>query len=165
MVEFNKDHQDEHTFNKMINTVSKDQLIKFTCQIFNRRDSKMKPFASGLLIKTKSQKFIISASHVFEDFELNDEDLFIRIAETKYINIIGQYWLTDLKNDEKADLAIIKATDETVDSLELSHTFLPISKLEDHTIIENALNYSVMGFPAMYFKNESVVVFKAPAPK
>ena len=111
----------------------------------------MSPFGSGVLAVISDKHFIITASHVTNDWS-DSNPLYLRIS-SGYISLVGELRQTDLKHDEKMDLAYIILDDKVSLELEKSYKFLPLSKFRRHLNLLFAGQYCVLGFPV---KNQKI---------
>ena len=65
----------------------------------------MKPYGSGVLVILNENYYILTASHVVEDWS-NEHQLFIRHRKG-YVSVVGTMSQTIIENQEKVDLAFI----------------------------------------------------------
>lgn len=148
------DQKDIRIFDQKINEICGKEIIRYTCQFFTKGDNGIEPFGSGVFAKSESKYFILTASHVAEHLEKENENLFIKVDHKKYINVIGQIWLTDMGKSREIDVAIIRIDEEMLPALSKPYFFLPISKFRKHDKLYDAPHYAVVGYPAVNLKND-----------
>ena len=125
-------------------------ILRHTIQFFNEVKGKLKPFGSGVFAKIYDDYFIITASHVADFFEKHpNEDLRIRVGKTRYINVLGDIQYTEIEKSEGADLAYIKLDKQMIEPLLKPYIPISIDKIRNHNNLLYAMNYCVLGFPAI----------------
>jgi hypothetical protein len=122
-------------------------LLKFTLQIFNRKNDDFYPYGSGVLLESHGVYFLLTASHVVDYLDEPDNTLFVRVDEDKFINIVGKTNRTKIGQSNGVDLAYIKLADDMLQYLAKSYKFLTIDKISKHNPIIGGSNYCVLGFP------------------
>lgn len=122
-------------------------LLKFTLQIFIRKNNDFYPFGSGVLLETHGLHFLLTASHVVAYLDEPDKSLFVRVDENKFINIIGKTNRTKIELSGNVDLAYIKLEETMLNYLAKSYKFLPINKILKHNPVLGGSNYCVLGYP------------------
>ena len=131
---------------KALEHIMSEELAHHTCQLFEREEpNKMKPYGSGVLAILNENYYILTASHVVEDWS-DEHQLFIRHRKG-YISVVGTMSQTIIENQEKVDLAFIRLKPETIKFLLDGYKFLPISKFRRHRNLLDAAQYCVIGFP------------------
>lgn len=119
-----------------------------TCQFFKENDkTKMSPFASGVLIEVSTSCYILTASHVIEDWSNNDK-LFVPLKDD-YISIAGHAYGTVIDSEDRLDVAYIKLAPELAILLRAWYRFLPLAKIlhNDKSLLES--NYCIFGYPVI----------------
>jgi hypothetical protein len=133
----------------------KSTLVRHTVQFYNKGgDGKLKPFASGVLLKTHDQHFILTASHVADYFEKEENDLFIQVDHKSYINVFGDIKYSDINRSKGIDIAYIKIASEMLVPMSKPYIFLTIDQVRNHNKRLDAMNYCVVGFPENNVKRE-----------
>ncbi len=127
-----------------VEQLTNDFIHKHTCQIIIKKDGKFLPHASGVLVKTNTSKYLLTAAHVTEN--IDSGILFIQIGTNKFSIIAGDLLETDLEKS-KIDICIIRLSKVFTKTLPDSYVFLPISKFRDHKKTIEATQYCVMGYP------------------
>ncbi|MFN5024389.1 MAG: hypothetical protein ACK5HJ_01430 [Bacteroidota bacterium] len=65
-------------------------LLRHTIQFFYKTRDGLRPFRSGVLALVHDTHFILTASHVADFLKTGENQLYIRLAPKKYINVIGE---------------------------------------------------------------------------
>jgi len=149
------DKEDIRIFDQKINEICGTEIVRYTCQFFTRGENGLEPFGSGVLVKSKKKHFILTASHVAEYLEKDDENLFIKVGHNKFINVVGKIWMTEIEKSKEVDVAIIRIDDKMLPALSKPYFFLPISKFRKHDKMYNTPQYAIVGFPAVNVKREN----------
>jgi hypothetical protein len=137
----------DRDIDKVLDKLITEKLIRHTCQFFEKDNDGFKPYGSGVFAFIHETHFILTASHVAKAFSDDTKDLFIRVGEKKYINVLGEIKLTDLDSSSGVDLAYIKIDQSMVEPLSIVYEFLKIDKVRKHNKMLDAMNYCVIGFP------------------
>jgi len=131
---------------RIFDYVMSTKLAPHTCQIFEMDKPKgMKPYGSGVMVILNENHFLLTASHVVEDWS-NEHQLFIK-SRRGYVSIVGNMSQTDIDKSEGVDLAFIKLDDEILPEIKAGYKFLPISKFRRHVNLVDAAQYCVIGYP------------------
>lgn len=131
-----------------------NKIGPFTCQFLKHDPIKgLIPFASGVMVELSGSHFILTASHVVEDWS-DANKLFIEI-ENGHISIVGK--ASGTETDEKLDVAYIKLKDEILPILRRWYSFLTVEQLLHHNKIFDEANYCAYGFPVSNFKMKSEI--------
>lgn len=131
---------------KIIDELVGKKIIRHTCQLLKKEEKGWKPHGSGVFAKIEETHYLITASHVIEDF-VNGNQLFIRIGMTKYIPVAGDIVATDIKKSNNIDIAYIKLNKGMISYLERPYIFLPLEKVSVYKELLDATNYCIMGYP------------------
>ncbi len=132
------------------------KIAPFTCQFLKHdRIKGLIPFASGVMAKFDESYFILTASHVIEDWS-DQNKLFIEI-NNGHISVTGKACGTNIDTNEKLDIAYIKLENVMVPILEQWYSFLSVKQFLSHTKIINESNYCAYGFPTTNFKIKSKI--------
>lgn len=132
---------------ELINKMTGEKILRHTCQLLVKDDKeKLKPHGSGVFIVVNEIHFLLTASHVTENWS-DENQLYIRIGEKRYVSLVGELRETDLEIDKKIDLAYIKIDQTILPDLQRPYIFLPLSKIRDHIKLVENRNYCVMGYP------------------
>lgn len=141
---------------KIVTEVINKNILRHTIQFFNKVNGKLKPYGSGVFTKIYNDYFIITASHVADFFEKNpNDDLRIRVNQKLFINVIGEIKYTDINKSEGVDLAYIKLDTEMIKPLLKPYIPLNIEKIRSHHNLIYAMNYCVLGFPAVNISKDN----------
>lgn len=132
------------------------KILRHTIQFFNKDDKgRLKPFASGVLLYTHGAHFILTASHVADYLEKDENDLYIRVDKKNYVNVLGDIKYTHIEKSKGIDLAYIKIDPQMVKPLSQPYEFLTIDKVRNHNQRLDGMNYCVIGFPEVNVSRES----------
>ena len=128
----------------------------FTCQFLKHDPLKgLIPFASGVMAELGDSHFILTASHVVEDWS-DANKLFVEI-ENGHISVVGKASGTETATGKKLDVAYIKLKDEIVPILREYYNFLTAEQFLHHNKIFDEANYCAYGFPVVNFKMKSEI--------
>ena len=83
--------QTEELYKRVIS----EKLLYYTCQFFEEKQNGFKPFGSGVFVNVHDQHYIFTAAHVATVLGNHDFNLFIRIGEDGYINVVGRVKYTN----------------------------------------------------------------------
>lgn len=143
-------------FDVITNELISTKLLRHTIQIFKKTDKGLRPFGTGVLLQTHNKYFILTCSHVAEHIESSkDESLYVRVGKKEYVNIIGEFKLTDIDKSGNIDLAYIVLGEEIVPILKKPYLFLDITKIRDHKKLVPGSNYCVIGYSEKNISFES----------
>ena len=131
----------------ILNSLLTVNLIRHTCQFFEKGNKGLKPYGSGVFVVIYDVHFIFTASHVADAFKDEKKDLFIRVSKKDFINVLGEIKYTDLEKSVGVDLAYIKLDNQMIEPLKKAYTFLTVDKIRRHNKMLDAMNYCVVGFP------------------
>ncbi len=138
----------DNEIDKILNGLMRDEIGPHSCQLFEQGDGKqMKPYASGVLALLGDKHYLLTASHVTENWS-NDHQLFTRTPKG-YVSIVGDLRETDIEKSNGLDLAYIKLDNQVIPAIEAGHKFLPISKFRKHSKLLDSTQYCVIGFPTI----------------
>jgi len=139
---------------RILDHIMSNELATHTCQIFEQgKPSGMKPYGSGVMVILNEAYFLLTASHVVEDWS-DEHQLYIK-SRRGYISIVGTMSQTDIAKSEGVDLAFIKLDQEILPEIEAGYKFLPISKFRKHVNLLDAAQYCVIGYPEINKKNDA----------
>jgi hypothetical protein len=130
-------------------------LLRHTIQFFYKTDNGLRPFGSGVLSLIHDTHFILTASHVADHLEKEENNLYIRVDKKGYINVLGDIKYTDIGMSKGVDLAYIKLDAQMIPHLQKPYRFLTIDKIAKHSLRLDGMNYCVIGFPEKNIKFES----------
>lgn len=146
----------DNVINAELSKLITKKIGPFTCQFLKYDQIKgLTPFASGVMAEFNGNHFIITASHVIEDWS-NESKLFVEI-ENGHISIVGKACGTETETGEKLDVAYIKLKDEIVPNLRKWYEFLTAEQLLHHNKSLDEGNYCAYGFPVTNFKIKSEI--------
>ncbi|HKC68418.1 MAG TPA: hypothetical protein VKG26_09315 [Bacteroidia bacterium] len=147
----------EHEIDKEIDTQINEQLSNlivndigpFTCQLFNHDSFKeeMIPLASGVLAELGGFYYILTASHVTEDWP-NNNQLFVQI-HGGYMSVVGITRGTEINKNHKIDVAYIKLDMANVIALKKGNKFLTLDRFKGHRKLVDSADYCVFGYPTI----------------
>lgn len=134
--------------NEELNSLIEGDIGLSTCQFFKEDNSKTAILlASGVLVELGSSCYILTASHVIEDWS-NDNNLFIAIDDD-FISIIGRVYGTEMDKDNRLDMAHIKLTPKLVSILRSWYRFIPVQRMLHHNKSLLDANYCIFGYPVI----------------
>ncbi|MGB3948424.1 MAG: hypothetical protein WBM13_10595, partial [Bacteroidia bacterium] len=120
----------------------------FTCQLFKHDpEKKILPYASSVLAELGGNFYILTASHVTEDWS-DQNKLFVQI-HGGYISVVGHTRGTVIDKRHKIDCAYIKLDIRVVSELKKGNKFLTIDRLKGHRKMLEETNYCVFGYPTI----------------
>jgi hypothetical protein len=142
--------------NEELSKLITHKIGPFTCQFLKYDTEKgLMPFASGIMVELNGSHFILTASHVIEDWS-DANKLFIEI-ENGHISVVGKASGTETETGERIDVAYIKLKDELIPILRKWYKFLTAEQLLHHNKIFDEGNYCAYGFPVINFKIKSEI--------
>ena len=136
--------------------LTSEEIGPSTCQIFEKKENEMQPYASGVLAQLGGHHYILTASHVTEDWS-DEHQLFLKI-HGGYISIVGIVRETDIKKSNNIDLAYIKLEKAVVEELKKGNKFITIGKFTRHLKLLDAMQYCIFGYPVVNQKREEGVL-------
>lgn len=143
----------EREINEQLSGLITNEIGPYTCQLFKRNAEKeILPFASGVLAELGGSYYILTASHVTEDWS-NENPLFLKI-HGGYISVVGETRGTHIDKKEKIDVAYIKLKDTVVRELMKGNKFLPLFKFRKQATLLFDRDYCVFGYPTVNHKIE-----------
>ncbi len=128
-----------------------------TCQLFINESGTPVPFASGVFVFLGDNFYLLTASHVIEDWS-DSNKLFVRIGR-EFISIAGKGCGTEIDKEEKLDAAYVKLKSELVAILVLHYRFLPYHKILHDEKIFDEPNYCAFGYPVINKRKEGGKTF------
>lgn len=139
----------ENIINKRISSIS--QIKKYTCQ-FIKNASSYKGYGSGIFVKIDNLYLLISAAHVFDDFE----ELYIILDDGKYIFKPGGEIITNvpktLRKYDDLDIGILILDNESIEEIKTNFEFLEQTHIQINHKIDYFKNYVVFGYPTSWSK-------------
>jgi len=125
-----------------------------TCQLFKHDLIKgAVPFASGVFVFLGDEFYLLTASHVIEDWS-DSNHLFVSIKDD-YVSIVGKGCGTEMEKVHKIDAAYIKLKPQLVSLLVQSYRFLPYHRFLFHEKIFHEPIYCAFGYPVINKRKES----------
>lgn len=155
------DNYIDYLINSELGKLLEHDIGPYTCQFLKLKSGSGKdllPFASGVLAELGKSYYILTASHVIEDWS-NDNELFIEIEGGGHISVVGKGCGTKMEKEEKLDVAYIKLKDAIVPLLKRWYKFLPIERFLHHEKLFDETNYCAYGFPVANQKNKDGKTF------
>ncbi len=126
----------------------------YTCQLFKHKDKKkIVPFASGVLADFGGDCYILTASHVTEDWS-NENQLFVQI-HGGYVSVVGTTRGTEIDKKAKIDVAYIKLDKIVASELKKGNKFLGIGRVRAHLNLLDSADYCIFGYPTINQKREN----------
>jgi hypothetical protein len=139
-----------------IDTLINEELTKLikgdiglsTCQFF-KEDGKggVTPFATGVMVEFGPSCYILTASHVIEDWSKASK-LFVPLEEA-YVSVTGHAYGTEMDKKNRYDIAYIKLKPEMAKLLRYSYRFIPAKKMLHHNKSFFEPNYCIFGYPVI----------------
>ncbi|MES2395413.1 MAG: hypothetical protein V4549_05395 [Bacteroidota bacterium] len=146
------DHIDKRINEEYLKLIEGD-IGLCTCQLFKHDLNKgAVPFASGVFAFLGESFYLLTASHVIEDWS-DSNKIFVKIGDD-YVSIVGKGCGTEMGKEEKLDAAYIKLKPELVALLVQYYRFLPYKKILHHEKIFNEPNYCAFGYPVINKRKE-----------
>lgn len=135
----------------MINESVFREILPFTVQLFRKKSSiepvDLEPWASAFLLEANGNYYLCTASHVYKDANYMDvgfcvgADFYIIEGEISLLKV------TESPENDKADIAVCKLTNESVEDLKQKYTFLDFNSVELNHRISSSNKYLVCGYP------------------
>ncbi len=124
-----------------------------TCQLF-KHDlvNGVRPFASGVFVFLGESFYLLTASHVIEEWS-DSNRLFVKVKDD-YVSIVGKGCGTELGKEESSDTAYIKLKPELVQLLVQWYRFLPYHRFLHGGKVFDEANYCAFGYPVINKKKE-----------
>lgn len=154
--------EDYDELDAYIDTLIHEEYVKLlegdiglcTCQLFKHDLVKgTTPFASGVFTVLGDDFYLLTASHVIEDWS-DSNRLFVKIGDG-YVSIVGKGCGTEMDKEEKIDAAYIKLKPELVSILVQWYRFLPYDRCLFHEKKFEEPTYCVFGYPVVNKRKES----------
>lgn len=153
--------EDNDELDDYIDKLINDEYIKLiegdiglsTCQLFKQNFSVTEPFASGVFIFWKDSFYLLTASHVIDNWS-DANKLFVPINEG-YIAIVGKGYGTEINNKKNIDVAYIKLKPELIPILTQYYRFIPDIKILNHKENIDGPSLCVFGYPTRNIRKES----------
>lgn len=141
---------------KLTNELIENNILKHTIQFFTFKEKKYKPYGSGVLALIHDTHFILTCSHVADFFENNPkEELYIKVNENGFINVLGEIKYTEIKKSKNIDLAYIKIDEQMLPYLKVTYNFINTKQIKKHNKLLDAAHYCILGYPEKnIIKNE-----------
>lgn len=134
--------------NEQLSQLIVNDIGPYTCQLFQRDPvKKMLPYASGVLAELGESFYILTASHVTEDWS-DENQLFVQI-HGGYMSVVGTTRGTEIDKSNKIDVAYIKLDPANVVELKKGNKFLKIDRFKGHRTLIDSADYCVFGYPTI----------------
>lgn len=137
---------------KVVVDLIDNYLLRHTIQFFHKTADGLRPFGTGVLALVHDTHFVLTASHVADYLEKDENQLFFRVDKKGYINVLGEIKYTDIGLSKGVDLAYIKLDSQMIPHLMKPYKFLTIDKISKHSLRLDGMNYCVIGFPEKNIK-------------
>lgn len=132
---------------KKFGEMTGSQILRHICQLMKLDENgKLAPHGSGVFVIIKGIHFLLTASHVVEDWTDNNQ-LFIRIGLQKHVSLVGIVRETDIGKSDKVDIAYVKLDERIISDLNGPYIFLPLNKIREHKKMLDSTQYCIMGYP------------------
>ena len=141
----------KNEIDKITDELIRRKLVRHSIQFFSNKEGKMKPFGSGVCVKSENDYFIFTASHVTQNMS-DDNQLFIRLGKNRFVSVIGCLRETDLAKSNNIDLSYIKIDERIINDLDGPYKFLPFSKIISHEKLLDSYQYCILGYPEKNIK-------------
>ena len=128
-----------------------------TCQLFRQDSASAVPFASGVFVFLGDNFYLLTASHVIEDWS-DSNKLFVPIGDD-YVSIAGKGCGSEMAKEDRIDAAYIKLKPELIPVLVKHYRFLPYHKMLHHEKIFHEPNYCAFGYPVINKRKETGKTF------
>jgi len=131
--------------------INENSLLNFTPQLYYCPTKKniiekkiLEQVASGVLINTGSDNFLITANHVFKNIQINEIIVLINGESVQLIGKIGFYIIEN--GHDNLDIAILKLSNELSDKIKKKYAFLHYKNIDfSHTYHPDNM-YMLLGF-------------------
>ena len=144
--------------NEELSKLITNEIGLCSCQFFKLDPAKgLAPFASGVMVQLSGSHYILTASHVIEDWS-DSNKLFLEIQGGQHISVVGKGCGTISEEGERIDVAYIKLKDTIVPYLKPWYKFLPLKKILKHNKLLLEANYCVFGYPVSNKRKENGVL-------
>lgn len=126
-------------------------IRSYTCMLL-KVDPTYKVHGTGIFLQIQGRFFLVSASHVLDDFEdlvlplENGENLF-KPGGVTYINEFSGN-----RDDDPIDIGFLELDEESVEKIKISYRFLGEDDLAINHKFENQPYYTFLGYPTTLFK-------------
>lgn len=153
----------DQVINQSLSNIAKFDIGLSTCQLLRHDPLKdlMLPFASGVFIEVADEYFMLTASHVVEDWS-NENKLFVKVNES-YVSLVGKACGTVIEKEQRIDCAYIRLKPEIVPILDSVYRFLPPEKCLHPAQMVHEATYCVLGYPVA-LGNRAMSYFTHAAP-
>ncbi len=129
-----------------------EKIARYTCHFLKQDASKrLVPFASGVLAELGGNYYILTASHVIEDWS-DSNKLFVEI-HGGHVSVVGKAYGTE-ETEDKLDITYIKLKPAIVPLLKAWYQFLTLDKFLEHNKSLLEANYCAYGYPVAYQKRK-----------
>ena len=139
--------------NAELNKLVAERIAPYTCQFLKMDTGKgLIPFASGVLAELSSNYYILTASHVIEDWS-DTNKLFVEIRGG-HVSVVGKAYGTE-ETEDKLDITYIKLKPAIVPYLKDWYKFLTLDKFFEHNKSLLEPDYCAYGYPVAYQRREN----------
>jgi hypothetical protein len=139
--------------NTELNKLVIGKIAPYTCQFLKQDTEKgLLPFASGVLAELGGNYYILTASHVIEDWS-DSNKLFVEIRGG-HVSVVGKAFGTE-ENEDKLDITYIKLKPTIVPLLQDRYQFLTIDRFLEHSKSLIEADYCAYGYPVAYQKRQN----------
>ncbi|MCK6648203.1 MAG: hypothetical protein L6Q66_00980 [Bacteroidia bacterium] len=128
-----------------------------TCQLFRHDTTNAIPFASGVFVHLGDNFYLLTASHVIEDWS-DSNKLFVALGDG-FVSIVGKGCGTEIDKNEKIDAAYVKLKPELVPYLSRYYRFLPYENILHQEKILHEPNYCAFGYPVINKRKDGESTF------
>ena len=136
------------------------EILNYSPQLYRKYNNvqpiKPEPWASAILLKINTTKFLLTAGHVLleNDNEINPEDIGVMIEKTFFILNGDLKYLkpSDSKINNNLDYAVWRLDNDVAEDLGEKYKFLELSDVEVDHIVTSEPKYLIVGFPVTQSK-------------
>lgn len=151
------DEPDEYIdglINNELNNLVTNTIGPYTCQFLKQNSGDdLSPFASGVMVEIDKMYYILTASHVVEDWS-DSNKLFLEVNGS-YVSIVGKGCGTAIEKKDRIDIACIKLKEEIMPLLKPWYKFLKPDRFLHHDKLLLEADYCVYGFPVSNYRREN----------
>ena len=121
---------------------------KVTCHYLTVKDGNPEPHGSGVFVKIGTERFLLTAAHVVDNFE---NDIYVGIKNHTLLKLGGDLTANRApgsRNDDRIDIAIMKLSQQTIEQIRDTYDFLDYNEIGINHEFKPLPMYQSVGFPA-----------------
>jgi len=126
--------------------------FKVTCHYLTVENGIPKPHGSGVFVQIANEKFLLTAARVIDKLE---NDIYVGINNNTVLKLGGELTANRApgsRDDDKIDIAIMKLSQETIEQIQDTYTFLDYNEIGINHDFKPLPMYQSVGFPASWSK-------------